>query len=231
MDEHDYKPNVAAMLATDFSTAADNSHALYLEERRLAVQTAAAGLAVDSALQGFYRDRMAYVIDAGTARLRMDWRGDRDKLRQDGENLENAVGYRAFEDSPHDALQSLAREWLATAVDFANWQSRSAELLAEEWDGGTLAEAAAVLRELRALQDSTDADPVAGEVAAPVLAERCQLETGDLAGRLEILRRLGLCGTRYVGGTSGTLIHACERPPVAAYVPDAVTLAKPDYFN
>ena len=226
MSEQDYKPNVAAMLATDFSTCADNSHALYLAERALAVKTAAAAKAVDSALQDFYRDRMAYVIDAGTTALRMDWRKDRSAAMARGDNLANAVGFRAWDDSVSEGLQGLAREWLATAVDFLDWGARARELLAEEWDGGTLGEASDVLRELRALQDSPEADPVAGEVPAGALAARCGIDTPTLAGRLEILRRLGLCGTRYVGGTSGTLVHACERTPVAAYVPDAVTLTE-----
>lgn len=219
-----YKPDVSAMLETDFVTAAENTHALYLEERRLAVQAAAAGRAVDSALQDFYRDRMAYVIDAGTPSLRMDWRKDRQAAETRGENLAHAVGFRAFDDSVSDGLQGLAREWLATAVDFLDWGTRSRELLAEEWDGGTLADAADVLRHLLALQDSDEADPVAGEVAADVLAARVGVDSATLAGRLEILRRLGLCGTRFVGGTSGTLVHACDRPPVSAYVPDAVRL-------
>jgi hypothetical protein len=86
-----YKPDVAEMLAHDFATAAENTHSLYLEERRLAVQTAAAGKAVDTALQDFYRDRMAYVIDAGTTSLRMDWRRDRQAAEARGENLRHVA--------------------------------------------------------------------------------------------------------------------------------------------
>lgn len=215
-----------ADLAERLELVISNDHALHLERRRRVILAAAGErerartaedpmrdpyprVAVADALRDWIRDDMpGFVIDAAEPRLKMDWRTRRAQQLSAGVNVRDAVGWRAWEDSVPNGLAMLCREILGYALAFVDWHELAGALLAEDENGVPLEQLARTLAGIRELESSPETDPTGTGTAAPLVAERLGLETLELAEHVHYLAELGLAGSRFVGGTSGTLVHS-----------------------
>lgn len=217
-----------ADIAERLELVISSDHALYLERRRRVIHAAAAELeraardagltaasepyprvAVMDALRDWIRDDVpGFVLDAGEPRLKADWRLEKIRRRDAGEPVRDRVGWRAWEDSIPNALSMLCREVLGYALAFVDWRAMAMAQLESDANGVTLEQLAQTLAAIRELETGDDADPTGTGIAAPFAAERLELSSEELAERVHYLAELGLAGSRFVGGTSGTLVHS-----------------------
>jgi hypothetical protein len=163
-------------------------------------------------LRDWLRDDMApLVVDAGTARLKSDWRLERIHARAAGRERERELTY---DDSLPNGYQLLCLQLLGHSLSAVDWIQEAREQLASDRNGTTLEQLGLTLRAIRAAENGPGADPTGtGAAVLEVLdhLERIsgeQLSSEDLAGRVHELSYLELASSRFVGGTSGSLIHS-----------------------
>jgi hypothetical protein len=216
-------------LSEQLGLVISTTHSLYDEQRRIVIRAAAAELAdppehgaypvvrVADALRDWLRDdAMPMVVDAGTYHLRGEWRRDRDAAARAGVNVREHFAWRSWDDSIPDGLQLLAKQLLGYVLSSVDWRAEALEALGSNVNGVRVEHLAETLAAIMRAERGPHTDPTgtgsAEELVRLELREltgtEATLTSEELAERVHYLSELGLAGSRFVGGSSGTLVHS-----------------------